>query len=90
MGEDGGGRWAIASGATSNGCWWSVHFYRILGFCKGVWWGFSSKMTRIKDQLSGCNFESKGCSPKTAMYVCSHLTGVAWWACLVGVVPFNE
>ena len=54
------------SGATSNGCWLSVNFYGILGFCNGVWLGFSSKMTRIKDQLSGCNFDSKGGSPKTA------------------------
>ena len=75
---------------SSNGCWSSVNFYRILGFCNWVWQGFSSKMTRIKDQLSGCTFESKGCSPKTALYFCSNLTSVVWWACSVGVVPFNE
>ena len=89
----GGWGWEVGPNtnlSVSNGRWLSVHFCRILGFCKGVWRGFSSKMARIKDQLSGCNFHSKGGSAKTALYVCSHLRSVAWWASSVGVVPFNE
>ena len=84
----GGGR--VLASSKGNGCWWSVHFYRILGFCNGVWQGFSSKTTIIKDQLSAYNFDSKGDSPKSSSYFCSHLTSVAWWAGSVGVVPFNE
>ena len=64
---------------SSNGHWSSVNFYGILGFCRWVWLGFSSKMTRIEDQLSGYNFKSKGLVQKRL-----HRFLVIWGCSVVG------